>query len=329
MAHLIDFSNNRANIALVGQPAWHGLGSILPQNAPLEVWLKEAGMEWEAKKAKSFFIDDEGVSQPSESHVVYRSDTKAELGTCSDRYQIVQPKEVIEFYRDLVATQDWSLDVAGCLDGGRKIWALAKTEGEIFVKGTVDKLETYLLLATSFDGSLATVCKFSSVRTVCSNTLTMALNEKGTSSISVSHSTKFNADKVKEQLGIYASATAKMENEVNAMASDKISDKAAMRFIIDVLEGKNTKIEDISTRGANIIQNVFSLYSGNGMGSTLKSADGTLWGVVNSITQYYDHEINARSQNNRLRSAWFGQGDTKKTQAYNLALDMLGYDKVA
>lgn len=96
-----------------------------------------------------------------------------------------------------------------------------------------------------------------------------------------------------------------------------------------MLEGKNTKIEDVSTRGANIIQNVFSLYSGNGMGSTLKSADGTLWGVVNSITQYYDHEINSRNQNNRLRSAWFGQGDTKKTQAYNLALDMLGYDKVA
>ena len=322
MAHMIDFSNNRANVAYVGETPWHGHGAKLSENSPLEVWCKEAGMEWEAKKARVLFQDEENTTHESENFVVYRSDTKKELGVCSDRYNIVQPKEVVEFYRDIVENQGFKLETMGCLDGGKRIWALARTGVGFRVNNTIDEVGAYLLLATSFDGSLATVSRFTSVRTVCQNTLTMGLNEKG-NKISVSHSTKFDSNKIKEELGIYEKITANMNEEVNEMAKRKVSDSEAMRFIINILEGKDAKVEDISTRNMNIITNVYDLFKGKGKGATLMSSEGTLWGVVNSVTEYVDHHVNARSSNNRLRSAWFGTGEKTKNDAYHEALKLV------
>lgn len=320
MAHMIDFSNDRANIAYLGHtPVWHGLGTSLTEGAPLEVWLKEAGMSWEAKKTKQMFRDEDGVIHYGDENILYRSDTKATLGTCSDRYQIVQPGEVIEFYRDLVDLQGFTIETAGCLDGGKRLWALAKTDGEIAVGGTVDRMNTYLLLATSFDGSMATVGKFTSVRVVCQNTLSMCMND-GEAKIAVPHSTSFDARKMKEQLGIYEAATIQMQEKVDILAGRKMNDSEAMRFIIDVLAGKDVKAEDLSTRNGNIVKGVFDLYKGDGMGATLASANGTAWGAVNAVSEYTDHHINTRDRNNRMKSAWFGNGDSTKTKAFNLAL---------
>lgn len=319
MAHLIDMSNYRANIAFVGEVPWHGLGSKLNPGTSFDVWLKEAGLDWEAKKARIAFQDEEGQVHAGTSEVVYRSDTKKQLGVVTDRYKIVQPREVIEFYSDLVATRGWDIEVAGSLDEGKRIWALAKTDASINVAGTADKVSTYLLLATAFDGTMATVGKFSSVRVVCQNTLTMSLND-GLAKVSVPHSRVFDADAVKTELGIYEAATVDFEEKANRLAKQKVSDSDAMRFIMQVLAGEDAVAADLSTRQSNIIRSVFDLYKGKGMGSNLASANGTAWGLTNAVTEYIDHHINSRSVNNRMRSAWFGQGEEIKNTALEKAL---------
>lgn len=319
MSANISFVGGVAQMAYTGIVPWHGLGSSLPQNAPLEIWLKEAGMLWEAKKTKQMFRDEDGTIHYGDDNILYRSDTKATLGTCSDRYQIVQPGEVMDFYRDLVDLQGFTIETAGCLDGGKRLWALAKTDGEIAVGGTVDRMNTYLMLATSFDGSMATIGKFTSIRVVCQNTLSMSLGD-GAAKIAVPHSTSFDARKMKEQLGIYEAATNQMQEQVDILAKRKMSDAEAMRFIMDVLAGKDVKAEELSTRNSNIIQSVFGLYKGAGMGSSLPVANGTAWGALNAITENIDHHINCRDNNNRIKSAWFGKGDELKTNAFKQAL---------
>lgn len=87
--------------------------------------------------------------------MLYRSDTKAPLSVVSNRYQIVQPREVLEFYRDLTEVSGYELETAGVLKGGRKFWALARTGQTTKLKGN-DQVNGYLLLATSCDGTLAT-----------------------------------------------------------------------------------------------------------------------------------------------------------------------------
>lgn len=40
MAHLLE------KMAYVGETPWHDLGNQLPAKQPIEVWAKEAGMDW-------------------------------------------------------------------------------------------------------------------------------------------------------------------------------------------------------------------------------------------------------------------------------------------
>lgn len=114
-----------------------------------------------------------------------RSDTQAALSVVSGDYQVVQPKAVLEFYRDLVEQRGYPLEtagaLAGALAGGRKVWALARTG---LVAGVADdaadKLGAYVLLAKSCDKTLATTVTFTSVRVVCQNTLSFSVRDMKT-----------------------------------------------------------------------------------------------------------------------------------------------------
>jgi len=66
-----------------------------------------------------------------------------------------------------------------------------------------------------------------------------------------------------------------------------------------------------------------SLFNGQGKGADLASAKGTAFGLLNAVTAYVDHERRARSTDNRLDSAWFGQGATIKQRALEQALLMV------
>ena len=151
--HLIE------TMAYVGNTPWHGLGNKLAPHQPIEVWKKQAGMDWQIEESEVRFISGNhgigAIEAFPENKVLYRSDTKAPLAVVSKRFQVVQPEEVLEFYRDLTQYNGFELETAGVLREGRKFWALARTGQSTTLKGR-DKVEGYLLLATACDGSLAT-----------------------------------------------------------------------------------------------------------------------------------------------------------------------------
>ena len=174
MAHLIE------TMAYAGATPWHGLGNQLTQKQPIEIWQREAGMDWQIQDSPVHFKADSigplgTIHSFPEQKVLFRSDTKAPLSVVSSRYQIVQPREVLEFYRDLSEVSGYELETAGVLKGGRKFWALARTGQGAAIKGN-DQVNGYLLLATSCDGTLATTATPTTVRVVCNNTLTIAIN---------------------------------------------------------------------------------------------------------------------------------------------------------
>jgi phage/plasmid-like protein (TIGR03299 family) len=174
MAHLVK------QMAYVGATPWHGLGNRLTQKQPLELWQREAGMNWQIQESPVHFKADTvgnlgTIHSFPEQKVLYRSDNKAPLSVVPNRYQVVQPREVLEFYRDLTEVSGYELETAGILKGGRKFWALARTGQTTALKGN-DQVNGYLLLATSCDGTLATTATPTTVRVVCNNTLTIALD---------------------------------------------------------------------------------------------------------------------------------------------------------
>ena len=310
MAHLVE------NMAFVGDTPWHGLGNQLPANQPIEVWQREAGMDWEILESEVLYRADYKILPYADSKVLHRSDTGKALSVVSKRYQVVQPREVLGFYRDLVSVGGFELESAGVLKEGKKLWALAKTGQETLLKGG-DQVKAYLLLATSCDGTLATTAQFTSVRVVCNNTLQMAVGDsKG--AVKVPHSTSFDPKQVKQALGLGISAWDEFMGSMKQLTERKTNKFEAMNFLVEVLGDPSLPLQEQPNQKA--LQTVYALYSGEGKGSTMASASGTAWGLVNAVTDYVDHSRRARSEDYRLDSAWFGQGAQIKQKAFEKAV---------
>lgn len=317
MSHLVEA------MAFVGATPWHGLGNELSPNQPLEVWQQEAGMSWTIEHSDVLFnvaSDGMHIRSNTDAKVLYRSDTYAPLSVVSPRYKVVQPYDVLEFYRDLVHAGGFELETAGVLKGGRKLWALAKTGQETMVKSG-DKVKAYLLLATSCDGTLCTTAQFTSVRVVCNNTLQMAVkNHSG--AVKVPHSTVFDPKQVKEELGIGLSDWDHFMGNIKQLSQHPMSQQEADNYFRAVL-GEPIVLDGSEPVASKALQQLSALYSGAGMGAMLTGTRGTAWGVLNAMTEYVDHHRRARSQDYRLDSAWFGQGAQLKQRALDTALALL------
>jgi phage/plasmid-like protein (TIGR03299 family) len=318
MAHMIDESNGRANICYIGERPWHGMGTEMADGADLDQWRIAAGLNHSVLRAKVQYQHD-GELRDGEGSILLRSDNGNMLSHVTDRYKIVQPKEVIEFYRDLCDVHGFKMETAGALSDGKRIWALART-GEGFTVGRNDRVENYLMLATSYDKSMATRAMMTTVRVVCHNTLTMAVANKNTG-VSIGHSAMFDAAKVKIDLGVMDAASGIMADAFKAMTERKVSNTDAMKWIAKVVFEAETQkqLDELSTKARNIVTDIFTLYNGKGKGSSFETANGTAFGLMNAITEHVDHHA-SRNVNNRLQSAWFGAGDKLKEKAYTEAL---------
>lgn len=309
-------------MAYSGDTPWHGLGANLNRRQPLETWAVQAGMNWHILESPVQFSpggigQNSGVASFPEKKVLFRSDTSDALSVVSKRYKVVQPREILEFYRDLTEIAGFELETAGVLKGGRKCWALARTNHSMELRGR-DVIHGYLLLATACDGTLATVAKFTSIRVVCNNTLEVALDSSG-ATVKVPHSTSFDPAKVKKQLGLTVSAWDEFRYKMKLMSERKVKTSEAVAYFRVVFSGHDA-LDPVSERA---MKQVLALYEGNGRGSELASAKGTAFGLVNAVTEFVDHERRARSTGHRLESAWFGLGAEFKTRAFNEGVSLL------
>lgn len=324
MAHMIDTSNGRDNMAYVGDKPWHGLGSELPDGASLDQWRVAAGLDWTAELQDLYFRSrTDSLVKKADSKIVYRSDTAAELGICSDRYKVVQPAQVMEFFRDLTEANDMRMETAGSLEGGKRIWALAATGDEFRLMGQ-DAVKGYVLLATSFDGSMATQAMFTSVRVVCHNTLSVAVSSDGRSAVRVPHSTEFDGHKVKLEMGLVHAGWAAFETAAESLAERKVSAREQIDYILALMstEAELKDPESLSTRKRNIIADILTRAQGRAIGSQYRAAQGTAWGLLNAVTEYVDHS-QGNSTETRFKSAQFGQGATLKNDAFVAALKLV------
>ncbi|NCT87276.1 DUF932 domain-containing protein [Stenotrophomonas acidaminiphila] len=305
-------------MAYAGEKPWHGLGNKLTTLQPIDVWKRQAGMDWMIEESEVRYITGNhtvgAIHSFPEQKVLYRSDTKRPLAVVSKRFQVVQPEEVLEFYRDLTEYSGFELETAGVLKEGRKFWALARTGQSTTLKGK-DQVNGYLLLATACDGSLATTAQFTSVRVVCNNTLQIALGDNR-GAVKVPHRSEFNADAVKQQLGITVAPwnrfVAKMKDLV-ACPVDPDSVDGLLRRVL-VYPGQGGKAPVVNEQA---VRSVRALYDGGGRGAQLASSRGTAWGLLNSVTEYVDHHRRARSDDHRREAAWFGQGAQFKQRAWD------------
>ena len=322
MAHEITQREDGFNeMAFVGETPWHGLGQELQEGASIEQWQVAAGMDWQVDSYPVQYASFNG-NGGMDTHtfkgqnVLYRSDTKAPLSVVSDKYKPVQPAEVLEFFRDLVDENGFKIHTAGTLKGGKRLWALAET-GKFGEVCKDDGVGGFLLLSTSCDRTLATTARFTTIRVVCNNTLTWALEEKNTNKVSFSHIQKFDHDVVKQKLGNAVESFGSFMTMAKLLQSKKMGVKQAHAFIASLV-APISQVKDAKVEDNRAYKKILELFERESKGNEL--VGHTKWGMLNAVTEYYDHHNPARNQDARLNTAWFGAGDRLKTKAIELLL---------
>lgn len=329
MSHEIDFSNNQANVAFVSEVPWHGLGQVLKPGESIEVWAKAAGLSHEVHRSIVEYKDTVGGEHLyADREVLYRSDTMAPLGVVGKNYNIVQPAQVLDFFAKLAENNHFQLETAGALSGGKRIWALAKVSDGAPVIGQ-DVVKPYVLLATSYDGTLATTARFTTVRVVCSNTLGFAAAESG-DTIKVPHSREFSVEDTRLDLGIAFNGFDSFLIEARKLANRQVNQAFATEFLKQLLppavsiktdKGVRT-VTPVPVEETKAFKSIMDLFKGEALGADLPEASGSAWALLNATTQYVDH-VNGRNSDTRLSSAWFGQGNAIKSKARDTLLEVI------
>lgn len=319
MAHQIAFKNGVAQYAST-QREWHGLGQLMPIGATVEEWQKQAGMDYEIKRSRIRYAT--GMVNPTdaignlktidEKLVLFRSDTGAPLGVVSDSYKVVQPAEVLELFREWAAAGGVTIESAGVLFEGKRYFATAKLSETMCIDGTRDKLVLYALFSTSADGSLASEVRLVTVRVVCNNTLRLALNTGA--AYRVTHRSVFSIETAKSVIEAANAEFGSFMTMARDLAKIKMERAAAEDMTVKLL----AKASDEVARESAAFGKIMALFNGEAKGSDIETAYDTAWGWLNAVTEYADHWVRARSDENRKASALWGPGDALKQKAVAL-----------
>lgn len=324
MAHQIDFTTGQAAIAHAAgsEPPWHGLGQIVDPHAPVAVWQEAAQLDWRALRAEVQF--DNTVTKQrhtyADKYVLYRSDRGTPLSVISSDYRVVQPEDILTFFSELAEDKQFTIETVGALMHGRRIWALGRISDNARILD--DAVAPYLLLATSYDGTMATIARFTTIRVVCHNTLQASLrNADRKRQVTISHQAIFDAKEVRADLGIAIDTWEEFQHKAKLMARRKLTDKEADAWLQDLFQpfvpyGQTSSPEHV--RKSKGYRRILELFNGAMIGGEQDATDQTLWGLLNATTEYIDHE-KGRLQDNRLNTAWFGPGARFKDHAFALA----------
>lgn len=320
MAHEI-YTNEMtglAEIAYVGDKPWHGLGQELQNGASIEQWVEAAQMDWEVVGSPVEFKTADGIKKFTGQQVLHRSDTFKPLSVVSDDFKVVQPKEVLEFFRDLVEIYDMKLSVAGVLFNGKRFWATAET-GRVGEVLPGDEVRGQLVLMTGVDGTLATSAKFVSTRVVCNNTMQIAMTENGARQARRTHRQTFDASEVKLDLGLLDNAWSDYMESMRKLTAVKMNDDAAFKFFKQLAgkEAEQDQDADVSRATARAVDDLMYRLR-HGLGAD--SGRGTAWNVLNAVTEKYTHGTARRDSNRQFVNSLYGADSNMKNKAVDMLL---------
>lgn len=312
MAHLVE------TMAYAGETPWHGLGVQVPSDLSPAQMLQKAGLDWEVQKVPAFA--NVGGKQTSVGwSALVRSSDESILSVVSNDWNPVQNSEAFEFFHEYCAAGDMEMHTAGSLRDGQIVWVLAKIKDsfELF-KG--DQVDSYLLFTNPHKFGQSIDVRFTPIRVVCNNTLTLSLSQHADRMVKKSHRTEFNAEDVKEQLGIATHKLAKYKEMAQFLGSKRYSDDSLKDYfnrIFPVLaynKEKGPQRKDLSKSATRALE-IINTQPG------AEYARGSWWQAFNAVTYLTDHEI-GRSADTRLQSAWFGPNKNLKVKALETAVEM-------
>jgi len=311
MAHMIE------TMAYAGEVPWHGLGTKVPADLSPAQMLEKAGLDWSVEKIPAF-ANISGKQVNVGWSALTRSSDERILGVVSNDWNPVQNSEAFQFFDEYCRAGDMEMHTAGSLKDGQIVWALAKVKDSFdLFKG--DQVDSYLLFTNPHKFGQCIDVRFTPIRVVCNNTLTLSLSERSDRMVKKNHRTAFDANEVKQTLGIATEKLAKYKEMAAFLGSRKYKDETIKEYfnrvfpVIAYDKEKGPQRKELSKSATRALE-VVETQPG------AKFAEGSWWQAFNAVTYLTDHEI-GRSQDTRLQSAWFGANKNLKIKALETAVE--------
>lgn len=321
MAHELTMIDGKAQMAWVGDTPWHGLGQQVEAGISPDEMMKVAGLDWTVEKTDLFYND---TLVPSQKALV-KSDDNQLLSIVGNDWNPIQNHEAFEMFNEFCENGDMQMETAGSLKDHQMVWGLAKVQKSFALKTPQgeDLVESYFLFSNPHQFGRSADVRFTPIRVVCNNTLTLSLNTKAQASVKVSHRTAFDKDQVLAMLGLADTKMSTYQEAAEHLVSKRIQGDDLIEYFNQVFpntyKSKTAKeadsLIDRLSKTAKRGLEVMDSQPGAELGA------GSFWQAFNAATYLVDHEI-GRSVDTRLQSAWFGQGQQKKVAALQTALEM-------
>lgn len=309
--HEIEMVNGQAAMVYSGETPWHGLGTKVDANSTTEQLLKAAYLDWTVDKVPAY-IDIDGEKVLTGSQALVRSSDSAILSMVSDNWNPVQNTEAFEFFQEFIDNGDMEMHTAGSLKSGTIVWALAKVKESFELFGG-DLVESYLLFTNPHQFGKAIDVRFTPIRVVCNNTLSMALRNNAEHQVSITHRSAFNAEQVKTTLGLAHMRLDEYKEAAEYLGKVRYNAEQMSKYFTKLFP-KTNGADGISRLGQEMMDAV-EVQPG------AKFAEGSFWQLFNAVTYVADHQA-ATTRDNRLYNAWYGQMRQKKQAALQLAVKM-------
>jgi phage/plasmid-like protein (TIGR03299 family) len=308
MAHELEINaeTGEATFASLRQPAWHGLGTVFNEEVNTKQMLELAHLnDWNVRledvAMPEGFNSDKGYSFVTRTNPFDRTQNDV-LGVVGERYVPLQNEQLFEFAENILdAGGRW--ETAGSIKGGRQVFGALALERETVLdpNGVSDKINTYLLINTSHDGSVAIQASITPVRVVCANTLNLALSSfKGKNaskqSFKIRH-TQTAEGKVavaREALGLANKYMDEFDLMAKAMIEKTITDNQFMDIINLAYPAPEKDAKGSFKKHNDKVDSLLAIYRGQ-YNDTI--AD-TAWGAFNALTERLDWHRTGRGGSN-------------------------------
>lgn len=313
MAHQVE------TMAYAGETPWHGLGVPVSNDLTPVQMMEKAGVDWTVQECESF-VDFNGERISTGQKALVRSTDGRVLTNVGKDWNPVQNEQAFEFFSEYVFAGDMEMHTAGSLKDGQMVWALAKVKDSFDLFGG-DTVESYLLFSNPHQYGKSIDVRFTPIRVVCNNTLSLSLSMQAERQVKVGHRVEFNPGEVKEALGIASEKLATYREMAEYLGSKRFSMDKLIEYYNTVyprtsdkrVQDKKLSVETLS-RNAKECLNVLETQPG------AEFAEGSWWQAYNSVTFVTDH-VQGRNADNRLYSSWFGGNQTRKKNALETAIE--------
>lgn len=322
MAHMVE------TMAYAGEVPWHGLGTKVPSDLSPEQMLEISGLDWEVEKKDLYFFEsdepDACVEHAPGKQVLVRKSDNTILDFVGDDWNPLQNAEAFKFFNDFVTSGDMSMETAGSLDSGRRVWALAKVH-DAFEVFKDDVVENYLLFSNPHKYGMSIDIRMTPIRVVCNNTITLALDLDASRMVKVNHRSVFDGDMVKETLGVAKEKLETYKEAAQFLAKKKFKKESLNEYLNRLWPASAAKTEKArkEAKDSNLIvlsRNATQAYDVMETQPGAEFGRGTWWSAFNAVTYSVDHLL-GRGADTRMNSAWYGFNRKKKEDALKFALE--------